>query len=75
LFICDSRSRTPLMVVAHIASPTHLVNEIGAGYATPWTLCDGRRGTFLMVVAHIASPTHTLNETGTQSAAPWTFNF
>jgi hypothetical protein len=26
-----------LMVVAHIASPTHTVNEIGAGYAAAWT--------------------------------------
>jgi hypothetical protein len=35
LFICDSRRGTSLMVVTHIASPTHAVNEIGAGYAAP----------------------------------------
>jgi hypothetical protein len=75
LFIFNGRSGTSLMVVAHIASPTRPVNEIGAGYAALWTLCDGRSGTSLVVVAHIASPTHTLNETGTESATPWTFYF
>jgi hypothetical protein len=37
LLICESRSRTPLIVVAHIASPAQTLNEIGAGDATPWT--------------------------------------
>jgi hypothetical protein len=37
LLICKSRSRTPLIVVPHIASPTQTLNEIGVGYATPWT--------------------------------------
>jgi hypothetical protein len=75
LLICDGHGGTSLMVVTHIASPTHTVNEIGAGYAAPRTLCDGRLGAPLMVVAHIASPTHPLNETGAQSVTPWTFDF
>jgi hypothetical protein len=37
LLIFDSRSGTSLMVVAHIARPTHTLNEIGAESATPWT--------------------------------------
>jgi len=73
--IFGDRGGTPLMVVAHIASPAHTVNEIGAGYAAPWTRRDGRGGAFLMEVAHIASPTHPLNETCTLSATPWTFDF
>jgi hypothetical protein len=70
LLIFGGRSGTSLMVVAHIASPTHTLHEIGAGYAALWTLCAGRSGTSLMVVAHIASPTHTLNEVRTESATP-----
>jgi hypothetical protein len=69
LLICNSCSGTPLMIAAHIASPTHALNEIGAGYAAPWTLCGGSSGTSLMVVAHIASPTHALNETDTEGTA------
>jgi len=75
LLVFGGRGGTSLMVVAHIASPTHTVNEIGAGYAAPWTRRDGRGGAFLMEVAHIASPTHPLNETCTLSATPWTFDF
>jgi hypothetical protein len=75
LLIFDDRSRTSLMVVAHIASPTHTPNEIGIRFAALRTLCSGRSGMFLMVVAHIASPTHTPNEIGTESATPWTFVF
>jgi hypothetical protein len=70
LLIFGGRCGTSLMVVAHIASPTHTSHEIGASYAALWTLCDGRSSTFLMVLAHIARPTHTLNETGTESATP-----
>jgi hypothetical protein len=75
LLICDSRSRPPLMVGAHIANPTQTLNEIGADYAAAWTLCDGLCGTPLMVGAHIASPTQTSNEFGDGCAAPWTFDF
>jgi hypothetical protein len=70
LLIFAGRGGTSLMVLAHIASPTHALNEIGAGYAALWTLCGGLGGTFLMILAHIASPTHTLNEAGTESATP-----
>ena len=72
LFICGRRRGTLLMVVPHIAGPTHTVNEIGTNSAAPWTFCDGRSGTPLMVVAHIASPTHAVDEIGTLSATPWT---
>jgi hypothetical protein len=75
LLICDSRSRPPLMVGAHIASPAQTLNEIGADYAAAWTLYDGRCGTLLMAGAHIASPTQTFNEIGDGYAAPWTFDF
>jgi hypothetical protein len=74
LRVFDGRSGTSLMVVAHIASPTHTPNEISIRYAAVRTLCSGRSGTSLMVVAHIASSAHTLNETGTEPAAPWTFD-
>src|SRR5262249_50579156 len=40
LSICHSRSVTLLMVVAHITSPTHPVNEIGTDLVTLWALCD-----------------------------------
>ncbi len=75
LLIFDGRSGTSLMVVAHIASPTHTPNEISIRYAALRALCSGRSGMSLMIVAHIARPTHTLNEIGTESATPWTFDF
>jgi hypothetical protein len=75
LRIFDNCSGRSLVIVAHIASPTHTANEIGAGYAAPRTSRDGRGGTFLMVVAHVASAAHTVNETLFELATPWTFDF
>jgi hypothetical protein len=34
--LCDGRSGTSLMVVAHIASPTHTLNETGTESTAPW---------------------------------------